>query len=106
VTPPNALRSSETRLSNDTLKSALKPLDSLILSDFVARTDSALGTTAAGNSFTWSGHDAVEVHAVDTNGRIILDTKIDVFADTETEVASCGEVSFPQLVFLDLQSTF
>lgn len=33
-------------------------------------------------------HAAVEVHAVDTDRRIILDAQIDVFADPESEVAS------------------
>lgn len=50
-------------------------------------------------------HAAVEIHAVDTNCRVVLDAKIDVFANTESKVASLGEVSLPQLVFLDLQST-
>jgi hypothetical protein len=51
-------------------------------------------------------HDAVEIHSVNTDSRIILDSEIDVFADTETEVTSSREVSLSQFVFLDLQSTF
>ena len=31
-------------------------------------------------------HAAVEVHAVDTNSRVILDAQIDVFADPKAEV--------------------
>lgn len=50
-------------------------------------------------------HAAVEVHAVDTNGRVVLDTEIDVLANTETEVAGLGEVALPQLVLLDLEAT-
>jgi hypothetical protein len=50
-------------------------------------------------------HAAVEVHAVDTDRRIVLDTEIDVFANTETEVASLREVALAELIFLDLQST-
>lgn len=50
-------------------------------------------------------HAAVEIHAIDTNRRVVLDTKIDVFADTETKVASLGEVALAEFVFLDLQST-
>jgi hypothetical protein len=50
-------------------------------------------------------HAAVEVHSVNTNRRVILDAQIDVFADTKAEVASLGEVSLPQFVFLDLQTT-
>jgi hypothetical protein len=50
-------------------------------------------------------HAAVEIHSVNTNRRVVLDTKIDVFADTEAEVASLREVALSEFVFLDLQST-
>jgi hypothetical protein len=50
-------------------------------------------------------HAAVEIHSVDTNRRVVLDTEIDVFADTETEVASLREVALSEFVFLNLQST-
>jgi len=53
----------------------------------------------------FDSHAAVEVHSVDTDCRIIFDTQINVFADTETEVARLREVPLPKLVFLDLQST-
>ena len=38
-------------------------------------------------------HAAVEVHAVNSNRRVVLDSEIDMFADTESEVASLGEVA-------------
>jgi hypothetical protein len=50
-------------------------------------------------------HAAVEVHAVDTNCRVVLDAEIDVLRDAEAEVASVGEVLLAQLVFLDFQAT-
>jgi hypothetical protein len=50
-------------------------------------------------------HAAVEIHSVDTNRRVVLDAQIDVFADTETEVASLRKVALPQLVLLDLEAT-
>jgi hypothetical protein len=64
-----------------------------------------LASATLGNTLTRSGHAAVEVHSVDTNRRIVLDTKIDVFADTEAEVTSLREVALSEFVFLDLQST-
>lgn len=51
-------------------------------------------------------HDAVKVHSVNTDGRVVLDAQIDVLRDTETEVSSLGEVLLAQLVLLDLQATF
>lgn len=71
----------------------------------MAGTNGALHAAAAGDTLTRSGHAAVEVHAVDTNGGVVLDTEIDVFADTEAEVASFGEVALAQLVLLDLEAT-
>jgi hypothetical protein len=50
-------------------------------------------------------HAAVEVHSVDTNRGVVLDSQINVFANTESEIASLAEVALPQLVFLDLEAT-
>jgi len=84
----------------------LEPLDGIGLVDSVAGTDSADTPSSLGDTLTWTGHDAVKVHAVDTDARIVLDAQIDVFVDTEAEVAALREVSLFQLVFLDLQTTF
>jgi hypothetical protein len=50
-------------------------------------------------------HAAVEIHAINSNRRVVLDTEIDMFADTESKVASLREVALAEFVFLDLQST-
>ena len=50
-------------------------------------------------------HAAVEVHAVDTNARIVLDTQVNVLGDTEAEVTGLGEVALLQFVLLDLEAT-
>ena len=49
-------------------------------------------------------HAAVEIHAINTNRRIVLDAQINVFANPETEVASLRKILFSQFVFLDLQT--
>ena len=98
--------------SHDTLESILEPLDRLLLVDTVTCTDLALGTSSLSYSLTRScpinaflsipsrscegpthfpsrnSHAAVKVHAIDTDRRIILDAQINVFTDTESEVAS------------------
>ena len=56
-------------------------------------------------SVSFNLHAAVEIHSVDTNRGVVLDTEIDVFADTEAKVASLREVALSEFVFLDLQST-
>ena len=50
-------------------------------------------------------HAAVEVHSVDTDGGVVLDTQVNVLADTEAEVAGLGEVALAELVLLDLEAT-
>jgi len=52
-----------------------------------------------------NSHAAVEVHAVDTDTRVVLDTQVDVLRDAEAEVAGLREVALPQLVLLDLEAT-
>lgn len=80
-------------------------LDSLFALDLVGSTNVSLASATLGNTLTRSGHAGIEVHPVNTNRRVVLDTKIDVFADTEAEVASLGEVALAEFIFLDLQST-
>src|ERR1700731_4179913 len=46
-----------------------------------------------------------ELLTVNTNGRIVLDTKINVFLDTETKVTGSREVTSQKLVLLDLETT-
>ena len=50
-------------------------------------------------------HAAVEVHSVDANSRVVLDTQIDMFTDTEAEVSRSRKILFPQLVFLHFQTS-
>lgn len=80
-------------------------LDSLITLDLVGSTNTSLASATLGNTLTRTGHAAVEIHSVNTNRRVVLDTEIDVFADAETEVASLREVALAKLIFLNLQST-
>lgn len=80
-------------------------LDGLITLDLVVGTNGGLAATTLGNTLTWAGHAGVEVHSVNTDRRVVLDTEIDVFGDTETEVTGLREVALAELIFLDLQST-
>lgn len=45
----------------------------------------------------------LEVHL--PNARVVLDSQVDVLADTKTEVAGGGEVALAELVLLDLEAT-
>lgn len=43
--------------------------------------------SALGNIHASPAKDNIEVHAIDTDGGVILDTQVDVFLDTESEVS-------------------
>jgi len=92
-------------LSDNAIEAALEPLDGLVTLNAVSSTDPGLHAAAASDTLTGAGHAAVEVHAVDTDGGVVLDTKIDVLADTEAEVAGLGEVALAKLILLDLEAT-
>lgn len=80
-------------------------LDGLFTLDLVAGSDGGLAATTLGNTLTRAGHAGVEIHSVNTDRRVVLDTEIDVLGDTETKVTSLGEVALAELILLDLQST-
>lgn len=92
-------------LSDNAVEALLEPLDGLLALDAVLEADTALHPAAAGDAVTGAGHAAVEVHAVDTDGGVVLDAEIDVLADTEAEVAGLGEVALAELILLDLEAT-
>lgn len=105
--------------SDDTFEAILEPLDSLLLIDSMRSTNSGLASPSLRNTLARSGpiesagsilenpdlHAAVKVHAVDTDGWVVFDAQINVFADTEAKVARFRKVPPFQLVFLDLKST-
>jgi hypothetical protein len=114
------------RLSDGGIVLGLEPLDGISGLDSVRGANGGLGTASFGNAGTWAGpgnklsvflipspvrildvniHDAVEVHSVDTNSWVVLDSEIDVLGDTETEVTGLGEVALSQLELLDTETT-
>lgn len=92
-------------LSDNGVEALLEPLDGVVAGDAVGGTDSALGAATADDTLTRAGHAAVEVHTVDTDTGVVLDSEIDVLADTEAEVAGLAEVALAELVLLDLEAT-
>ena len=70
----------------------------------MCRTNTSLLLLPPRYSCTGPAHNNVEVHTKDTDGRIITSTQIDVLMDTETKVASLGEVLALELVLLDLEA--
>ncbi|KAH3662883.1 hypothetical protein OGATHE_004459 [Ogataea polymorpha] len=82
-----------------------KPSNGVLLGALVRNTNLTLSSLSSGNSETSSAHHDVEVHTVNSNTWVVLNTQVDVFLNTETEVTSLGEILFSQLVLLHLQSS-
>jgi len=87
-----------------TIELLLEPLLGLILGHLVVVANATAALLAAGDTGTGAVQMDEEIHTVDTGGRIVLDTKIDVLLDTEAEAAGLGEVLVEELVFLNLKT--
>jgi hypothetical protein len=59
----------------------------IIRSDSLEFTEFASGVLSLGDSLTSSGENDVEIHTENTSVGIVLDSKIDVFFNTESEVS-------------------
>ncbi|GAO47189.1 hypothetical protein G7K_1399-t1 [Saitoella complicata NRRL Y-17804] len=92
-------------VEDNTVVTGLEPTDGLSGVDLVVNTNATLAVLLLGNTGSGTVHDDVEVHTVDTDSRVVLDTQVNVLLDTETEVTGLGEVALPQLVLLDLETT-
>ncbi len=83
----------------------LKPLHGILLSKLVAETNLPHSLPPVSNIESGPSKHNVEVETIDSDARVVLDTQVDVFLDTEPEVAGTGEVFTSQLVFSHLYST-
>ncbi|GMT33478.1 hypothetical protein PFISCL1PPCAC_24774, partial [Pristionchus fissidentatus] len=89
---------------DDSVVLLLEPLDGLVTVDLVGRSDTSGGSSALGDTAAGAVEHDVEVHSVDSDGGVVLDSQIDVLLDSESEVSVGREVLAVQLVFLDLES--
>merc|ERR1712168_1159006 len=90
----------------DTIIFSLEPFLSIRFGDLVSESNSGLLSATVCNVVSWSSQHNVEIHSVDTNTWVVLNSKIDMFSNTKAEVSSGREVSLSQFVFLHLQSFF
>ena len=90
-------------IEDDTIIFGLEPLHGVVLVEPVGEADAAGLPLPVSNVHTGTPQNNVEIHTVNTDGGVVFDTQIDVFLDTETEIAVHGEVFTTQLVFTDLE---
>ena len=64
-----------------------EPLLGLFLGDLLEVTEGGSSCLSSGDSLAGSSEDNEEVHTIDTSGWVVLDSQVDVFIDTEAEVA-------------------
>ena len=74
-------------LSNDGSSALLsEPLLGIIRSDSLEFSEFASGVLSLGDSLSSSGEDNVEIHTENTGVGIVLNSEINMFIDTESEV--------------------
>ena len=93
-------------VEDDTVILGLEPFHSIVLGESVGETNAAGLALPVSDIHARAAEDNVEVHTIDTDMGIVLDSQIDVFLDTETKVSILREVLTTQLVFTDLKTTF
>lgn len=77
----------------------LEPLHGVLLSQSMLEANLSLLAAAVGNIESWPAEDDVEVQTIDTNARVVLDSQVNVFLNTETKVAGGWEVVSSQFIF-------
>ncbi len=90
-------------VQDDTVVLGLEPLHCLILDQTVREPDGADLSSPVSHVHTGPAQNDVEVHAVDTDGGVVLDTQVDVLLDAESEVSVVRKVFASQLVFANLE---
>ena len=80
----------------------LEPLHCLVLGDSMLIANSALSSLPVSHAVSGPGQHHVEIHSVDPNTRVVLDSQINVLLNAETKVAHVREILLSKLVLFDL----
>lgn len=84
-------REAETDLGEDLghvlVPGSLKPINSLLLVNFLAGTSAVFHASATGNTESLTREHNIEVHSVDTGAGIVLHSEINVLLDSKTKVS-------------------
>ncbi len=72
------------------------------LSDAVGDAHTSTAAFLAGHAEAGAAEHHIEVHTVDTDGRVVLQTQVNVLLNAEAEVAGGREVALFQLVLVHL----
>ena len=89
-------------VEDDSVVLLLEPLHGVVLHQLVGDANAASLAPTVPHVHAGAAQDDVEVHTVDTDGGVVLDTQIDVLLDAKAEVAVLAEVLTAELVLADL----
>ena len=64
----------------------LEPFHGLVLGYLVRSADMSFSSFSLGYIESWTTKHHIEIHAVNTNSRVILDTKINMFLNSKAKV--------------------
>jgi hypothetical protein len=74
------------------------------LGDQVLNTNARSATFTTVDSETRTAQDNEEVHTINTDSGVVLETQVNVFLNTETEVTGLREVTILEFHFVDLET--
>ena len=74
-------------VEDDAVILGLEPLHGIVLDESVGESNSSCLLASVTDIEAWSSQDDVEVHTVDTDAWVILDTKINVLLHSKTKVS-------------------
>ena len=92
-------------VKNNSIIFGLEPFHSIFLYKTVACSNLCSFAAPVRYIHASTAKNDVEVHTVDTNGWIVLDSQINVFLDTKSKVTIGRKVVSSQFVFTDLYKT-
>ena len=89
-------------VKNNSIVFGLEPFHGILLDQTMGLTNFCSSFASVGYIHSCTAKHNVKVHAIDTNGWIVLYSQIDMFLDSETKVSVRWKVISSQLVFLNL----
>merc|ERR1719500_2461160 len=90
---------------DDSIVLGLEPLHGVLLVETMGTSDTASLAAPVSDVLAGTAEHNIEVHTVDTNAGIVLDSQVNVLLDSKSKVSFGGEVLLPELVLLDFESS-
>lgn len=80
----------------------LEPFHAFLLGNTMFPANLPFAMTSINDGEAGTTKDHVEIHTIDTNWRIVFDTQINVFLNTEAKVSRFWKAVLPQFIFANL----